>query len=173
MRRIKLIALILFEILILVGCAAKSSVIDTSISHPPGWNNIIPGKTSSIDAQSELKSILEVDQNTIFIDTQGYDYWQDHISWSFIKDSSDERGEIFIFNNSVRMINIFPKNNRVNFGEVIKVYGEPDKVFAGSIPDEPMITWVLYPDMGIVFNHIYGYIENNEGARIQPLDDVN
>lgn len=70
------------------------------------------------------------------------------------------------------MIIIVPKNNRVNFGEVIKAYGEPEKVFAGSIPNQPMITWVLYPDLGIVFNHIYGYIENNEGANIQPLDNV-
>lgn len=166
------IFIFLCGILILVGCSKKSSTLDTNISQPPGWNSIIPGTTTSSEAVDKLQGVDYVDQSTIDVATQGVDYRKDSISWLFIKDSPDSRGDIFVKDNIVWLIIISPKEDHIDFKDVIDLFGEPEKVFAGSIPTQPIVTWLLYPEKGIAFNHIYGYIDTGEGARIRNNDDV-
>ena len=172
MGRIKIFLSILITLFTLIGCSNKSSIVDSQFSQPPTWNNIIPGKTTNIEALSELKKIDSIDQSTIYIDAQGYGFWKDSITWKFTKDSSDSYGRIFMNNNFVSIIMIESRNNRVFFDDVINLYGNPEKVFAGCAPGQRMITYLLYPSKGIVISHLDGYPQTNEGASIKPDDDV-
>jgi hypothetical protein len=172
MRYTQKIIFTILGIFLLTGCSNISSTIDNNISIPPSWSNIIPGKTTSSEAMDILQNMANVEQNTIDVATEQVGYRKDSISWLFEKGSSDSRGEIYIHDNVVWLILITPKENQVDFKDVINLLGEPKKVFAGSIPNQPIVTWLLYPEDGIAFNHVYGYIETGEGAKIQPKDGV-
>jgi len=172
MGRIKIFLSILITLFTLIGCSNKSSIVDPQFSQPPSWNNIIPGKTTNAEALSELKKIDSIDQSSIYMDTQGYGFWKDSITWKFTKDSSDSYGQIFMSDGSVSIIMIGPRSNKVNLDDLVKLYGNPEKVFAGSAPGQRIITFFLYPSKGIVFSHLGGYPRTNEGVSIKPYDDV-
>ncbi len=172
MRRIKLYLSIQITLFLLIGCSAKSSIVDSQFSQPPSWNNIIPGKTTNIEALSRLKKIDSIDQSTIYVDAQGYGNWKDSITWKFTKDSSDSYGRIFMRNDLVSIIMIEPRNNRADLNNVVKLYGNPEKVFAGGAQGQRIITYFLYPSKGIVISHLEGYPRTNEGVSVKPNDDV-
>lgn len=174
MRPKKIFIILFIGIFLLTSCGSdrKSSILNQRISEPTSWNNIVPGKTTKEEALTILKSMNIIDQKTITTNNIISRNFKSSITWSFITNCSDDHGEIYINNNLTILIIIAPKKNSVKFKDAIALYGNPEKVFAGSIPNEPLLTYILYPEQGVVFNHDYGNVMMGEEVKIHPNDNI-
>ena len=151
------------SILFLSSCVLanpkKSSIIKDPSRSTPCWENITPGKTTSNEVYSVLKSIKWIDINSIQSKQVGNDY--ESIFWTGIDNSGDDSGDIYITNNKVFLLSISPHNELLQVDEIINKFGAPESVLALYAHGEKSIMGIyfLYLSKGYIFLDYY-YVSN-------------
>lgn len=145
------------------------SIFDSSSCSPPCWSNITPGSSTYQEVIRNLKSNPKVEVATI--ESRSMTSPNDALKWNF-KNSGNESGRVIIKNGVVSEINLAP--NPVAIEEMIKHFGEPEKIFAEYFGGEAQYVAIviLYPQKGLAFGMTLRPNENYGKVSIRPSDSV-
>jgi hypothetical protein len=126
---IKKVTLFLIFSIILIGCLPKvSGVIQDTSCFPPCWEGITPGKTTRDEALAIIKSLPDV--NTDSIKPWSMVTGNDSIKWDFSSLTGDRFGNIFFRNDITIGFTFFPEKNGLRLDNAIKFLGEPEGILA-------------------------------------------
>lgn len=179
-------ALVAYLCIVLIGITACSrptvqrKTSDTGIMNlfefsstcePPCWLKLVPGKTTRSETLSILETMSDIDQETIeeqVISFENYSIDLQRISWRFKHSSERVTALADFLDNELAWIR-FNTFGFISIEDTLKLYGEPEKVFAVSASSDTkgVEIFFLYPSKGVILS--YGFWEHFEKTvRIDP-----
>jgi hypothetical protein len=168
MQRIGRFIFLFFSIGFLAACNVfKPSIFDSPCSLPC-WSHITPGSSNIQDVLKNLKANPKV--NVTSIKPWSIISSNDSIIWYF-KDVKEPYGSVILKDGIVSEIEIALYNTSIE--EMIKHFGEPEKIFAENIHVEPtyVVINVLYPQKGLAFS-LQLTPDSKGKVSIKPTDSV-
>lgn len=162
------------------------STLTDNLCEAPCWRGIEPGKTSSSDALSVVRSFADTNQNSISIS----DPWNIFSGLVYFQLKPGKVVRIFSINDTVALITFESIEGEVTFNDFISAIGTPTYVYhtmvlgpgfpllPASDADHPWL-YAIYPSRGVSFGSdmynvwlgpTYSFRESSKITEIQYFD---
>jgi hypothetical protein len=162
--------------LILSDCGPKiSTILEDKSCTPPCWHNIIPGLSTKKEVLANLRTLNEIDQQSIQDAEAVWGKFSPKVYWQFIGSSGDKEGDIYFENDIVTLIEIRPKKGALVLDNVLKKLGEPEQILAIADSIEG-VRWlniyILYPKKGVILFDYIRPFRNSDLAEINGKHQI-
>jgi len=133
------------------------SILQASACRLPCWNNIRPGETTEKDVLNFLESSEVIDQDSIQIDDQPRNIFDNHIFFSLRQQWSLDphpkvRADLYIIDNIVSDL-IVCGDLGIAINDIVDAIGEPEYILSGDNLTGSRTVILLNPQDGVSYSY--------------------